>query len=537
MYKRILKMIAEFVTNNPLVVRVVMGSPWLHQFVNKLMINTLVNSARARPHPWSTQHSYTSWDALSDKSWSARHLPAAGQCVYKSSEAELSELFQMQGEQKLCDKSTCLFPAFAQHLTDGFIRTVMPRSDGGDDRVRLRNTSNHEIDLSPLYGRCKCHTDALRLKSETCGEKGRLKSQFLWVERSEKDEEFARFLFDGDGEFSEKEFEDLDPPLSLSSVSGDSAKLQSLFAFGGDRANAAPQVAMINTLLLREHNRIAAELERGNADWDDERVFQTARNALIAIYIKVVIEEYINHISPTRLPFIADPAVAWTAKWNRPNWITTEFSLLYRWHSLVPTKVRWGGREYLTEQTILNNQPLLQNGLKNSLLDVSSQPAARLGVLNTVPALLSLESSAIRQGRLIELKSYNSYREYLSLPKVECFEEISSNSKVVAALNKHYDSVDDVEFYTGLFAEDQQPNSPLPQMLLLLVGVDAFSQALTNPLFSRSVFSQGAAVFGEAGLRAFEQTSSLLDIVQRNCGRVESADFIGMTRPDWELRV
>ena len=29
----------------------------------------------------------------------------------------------------MCAKSTCLFPAFAQYLTDGFIRTRMPHDN------------------------------------------------------------------------------------------------------------------------------------------------------------------------------------------------------------------------------------------------------------------------------------------------------------------------------------------------------------------------------------------------------------------------
>ena len=56
------------------------------------------------------------------------------------------ELFKRPaGQQRLSAKSTCLFPAFAQYLTDGFIRT--------DPRDTARTTSNHEIDLCPLYGR------------------------------------------------------------------------------------------------------------------------------------------------------------------------------------------------------------------------------------------------------------------------------------------------------------------------------------------------------------------------------------------------
>ena len=57
-------------------------------------------------------------------------------------------------------------------------------------------------------------------------------------------------------------------------------------------------------------------------------MFQTARNIIIPIFIKVVVEQYINHISPAPFNLTADPSVAWHVDWNRPNWITAEFSLL-----------------------------------------------------------------------------------------------------------------------------------------------------------------------------------------------------------------
>jgi len=112
---------------------------------------------------------------------------------------------------------------------------------------------------------------------------------------------------------------------------------------------------MMNTLFLREHNRLAGVVETENPGWDDERVFQVARNIIIVLFIKIVVEEYINHISSS-IRFIADPAVAWDEPWNKPNWITTEFSLLYRWHPLIPDTMNWGNREYPVADTIMNNR-------------------------------------------------------------------------------------------------------------------------------------------------------------------------------------
>ncbi len=153
--------------------------PWLAGKVNPYVINKMVGACRTRPHPWSTAHDYVSWTSLTDQTYSARHLPPVRAALTEPTAKDLTGLFGRSGrDQVLSDKSTVLFPAFAQYLTDGFLRTRMPVGDESDD-VRRMNTSNHQIDLCPLYGRNAEQTKALRLRSEVPGERGRLKSQVI----------------------------------------------------------------------------------------------------------------------------------------------------------------------------------------------------------------------------------------------------------------------------------------------------------------------------------------------------------------------
>ncbi|WP_198556521.1 peroxidase family protein [Paraglaciecola sp. MB-3u-78] len=499
---------------------------WLGKIANKIAINLTVNSARTRPHPWSTVHDYVSWVSLTDKKWSARHLPADSRQRKLPDTLVLTELFN-RGEQpqRMSKKSTCLFPAFAQYLTDGFIRTRMPSENAGDTaQVRLQNTSNHQIDLCTLYGRTQEQTDALRVKSEEKGQKGRLKFQLL------KDEAFSPYLYDIEGNLTDPEFKLLDPPLGIGKIQ-DAQQKALIFAVGGDRVNSAPQVTMINTLFLREHNRLAEEIEIDHPDWDDEQIFQTARNIVIVLFIKIVVEDYINHISPVEFNLKADPSVAWNAKWNKPNWITTEFSLLYRWHSLIPENMNWNGDDYSPSRAFMNNKPLVDYGLRQGMLDMSNQAAAELGSFNTANFLLGVEKQAIDQGRLARLATYNDYRAYVSLPKKKRFDEVSSNPNVIEFLENHYSSVDNIDFYIGLFAEDRQKNSPLPELILRFVAIDAFSQALTNPLLSEHVFNENT--FSTVGWAAIKKTSTLSDILKRHYGNIGDNEFIGMTQESW----
>ncbi len=64
-----------------------------------------------------------------------------------------------------------------------------------------------------------------------------------------------------------------------------------------------------------------------------------------------------------------------------------------------------------------------------------------------------------------------------------------------------------------------------------MVGVDAFSQALTNPLLSQHVFN--AETFGKIGLEIVGETRSLRDIVVRNVKSAPDDLLVTMTRPQW----
>src|SRR5262249_15600929 len=97
---------------------------WLSSEASALITNRVVDVTRNRPHPWSTLSDYISWESLTDRTYFARHLPVADVPVMPA-ETEVQKLFQRpDGRQRLSKKSTCLSPAFAQYLTDGFIRTV-----------------------------------------------------------------------------------------------------------------------------------------------------------------------------------------------------------------------------------------------------------------------------------------------------------------------------------------------------------------------------------------------------------------------------
>jgi len=479
--------------------------PRLRRPVNRVLINNAVLSVPTRPNPLSTLADYTSWASLSDRTYSSRHLPAVAARDLPDAE-RVADLFTRTGDGVPCPKSTVTFAYFAQWFTDGFLR-----SDRAPARDPRRNESHHELDLLPLYGVTPEWTAQLRAH-----EGGRLKSQDVGGA------EFPPYLYEGGvkkPEFSAIEVvrPDQIPP----------ERLDSLFAAGSDTTNSHTGFVLLNTLFLREHNRVAGELAKAYPRWDDERLFQTARNIMIVLLIKIVIEEYINHITPYHFKLAADPAPFKNERWNRPNWMAVEFNLLYRWHGLIPPRLH-GGPVW---QTIFNPAFVVERGVAALLDDASRTRAGRVGPLNTDPALREVELASIRTGRALSLAPYNDYRELASFPRATAFDQLSGDPRVQGLLEELYGTVDRIELFPGLFAEDARPNSVLPSLIGRMVGVDAFSQALTNPLLAPRVFNAGT--FSERGLELIAGTRRLSDIVHRNVPESPGNHLVTMTREGW----
>jgi prostaglandin-endoperoxide synthase 2 len=287
----------------------------------------------------------------------------------------------------------------------------------------------------------------------------------------------------------------------------------------------------MGVLFVREHNRIARSLSRANPGWDDERLFQTARNILTVILIKIVVEEYINHISPYLLKLLADPTGFRNPRWYRQNWMSIEFNLLYRWHSLVPSSFRIGGRDVAVQDTLFNTDTVVEQGLGACFEDASTQRAGRVGLFNSPPEVWDAETASVRQARAVGLRPYNDYRRLARFPRATSFEDVSHDRRVQHALRDLYGSVDEIELYPGLFAEDVRPNSVLPSLIGRLVAIDAFSQAFTNPLLSPRVFNPHT--FSPLGWDLIRTTSTLSDLLHRNIPDTGRRYEVTMTRRDW----
>jgi prostaglandin-endoperoxide synthase 2 len=490
----------------------------LARLINRIAINRLVSRVPPRPNPLSTKDPYTSWTSLTDRTWSGRHLPPVlADTPTPATTPEgpptvdaVAALFVRDGEMVPCPKSTMLFPCFAQWFTDGFLRTDRSAAPGVLRNTR-KNESNHEIDLAQLYGLNSTMTEQLRAHD------GRLKSQTI------EGEEYPEFLYHGG--VLKPEFNRLLPPFGADGLTPDQKNV--LFAMGSDTRNMG--FMAFNVLFLREHNRIAGLLKQTYGGWSNDQIFETTRNILTVVLLKIVVEEYINHINPSPFQLALTPASFTDEPWYRTNWMAIEFNLLYRWHSLVPSTFNLDGTELTIEETLSNTQALTSVGLGRFMAAVSEQPAGRVGLFNTDRFLVAAaDKPSIEQGRVAQLRSYNDYRMLCGRSRLTSFRELTSDPRIQAELSAVYDSVDDMEFYVGLFAEESGYNDVLPPLVLTMVAFDAFSQALTNPLVAPRIFNE--ATFSPAGMAILKEDQRISDVVHRNVPDPSEPHFVSLTR-------
>jgi prostaglandin-endoperoxide synthase 2 len=483
----------------------------IRRLVSRALINQFGYATTLRPRALSLASDYTSWLSLTDKTFSGRHLPpssAAEQATLPPA-ADVVALYRRERLTRATDTSV-MFMFFAQWFTDSFLRTSMT-----DYR---KNESNHEIDLCQIYGRNIDATNLLR-----SGQGGRLKSQLI------DGEEYPEFLFAlreaGQPAVFKPEFQGLFDPAFITDVilrSAPEKQTATFFAVGLEHGNSTIGNTVMNIVFLREHNRVAGILAAENPEWDDERIFQTARNILIVILLKLVVEEYIMHIGPFDFPIEAVPLIADQERWNRPNWCSIEFNLLYRWHPLVPETIGTGPGA-LDATSFRNNNPLvLERGIEAITALCSKEPAGAIGLLNT-PAFLvdssnpdwpSVEQVTVALMRNARLRSFNDYREAYGLARLTGFDQLSSDTEVRTRLEALYSDIDKLEWYVGIFAEEYPDYMMMGELMTYMVANDAFTQALTNPLLARNVFTD--ATFTKTGMGIIKQTSSLQDIVTRN---------------------
>lgn len=514
----------------------------------EFIINRITNSSRPRPYPfslWTPRHEneseevylastsdYTSWVGLFNKKYTKRHLPPVSKNFVESLPPvkNVEDIFKRpeRGDSsvpsggQLSETTSMLFPFFAQWFTDSFLRTDRPDWH--------KNSSNHQIDLCQIYGLNEDVTDILR-----SGEGGRLKSQIINGEeylpylctKNEKGDIIIKEEFQGIPSM-ESLVNDVFPRFcdnaGLNNHEKEERQLK-FFASGLNRANSSLGYTLMNTIFLRAHNQVCNELSKNYGQWDDDRIFHTARNVMIVILMKIVVIDYIKHISGGAVQAMPRIGFAEKQKWYRENWMAIEFALLYRWHFLIRDEIYVDKKKesLLDYRGFMYNPSLFTiNGVGCIAAALSQQASGKPVLFNTPDFLFYVKGMSLDISRHARLQSFNAYRKAFGLKPVLSYEDLNATDDVKKALKELYgNDIKKLELLPGLWAEQASSGflgklfglkkGMFGETLNRMVAVDAFSQALTNPLLSENIYNP--ETFSHKGLNIIESINSLKDLI------------------------
>ena len=299
----------------------------------------------------------------------------------------------------------------------------------------------------------------------------------------------------------------------------------SLVVAGDRRANEQPGLTVLHTAFLREHNRQADRLAQLHPRWDDERLYQEARRIVGAEMQVITYKEFLPALLGHELPAYR----GYRANVN-PGLSNVFATAAYRFgHSQVGPDIGVVDASFVEIDTIELAQGFFNPTVIPSIGGID--PIVRYMAVDFAQAIDStivgalrnflfgqpgaggfdLASLNIQRGRDHGLQDYNTVRTDYGLPRVQTFTQITSNTARAATLAQLYGSVDDVDAWVGILAEDHVAGSSL----------GATASAVLRDQFTRlrdgdRYWYQNVS-FDRRDLRIIESTT-LADLLQRNSG-------------------
>ena len=299
------------------------------------------------------------------------------------------------------------------------------------------------------------------------------------------------------------------------------------FMAGDIRAGEQAGLTCMHTLFVREHNRLATEIKNSNPALVDEEIYQLARKNVYAIIEAITYNEWLPALlGPDNLL----PAYAGYDDSVSPD-IANEFSTCgFRFgHTMLSNqllRLDTGNNEIpeghiLLRNAFFNPVVVLSIGIEPYLRGLAFQNAQQVdmrlnsGIRNFLfsnqassPTGFDLAALNIQRGRDHGLADYNSLRISYGLSPVNDFGEISSDQLTQAQLASMYPSVDDIDPWIGMLAEDHASKSSLGPLSIAIIK-DQFQRLRDSDRFWYE------RVFSGADLEVIQQTT-LADVIRRN---------------------
>lgn len=302
---------------------------------------------------------------------------------------------------------------------------------------------------------------------------------------------------------------------------------------GDSRVNEQPGLTAIHTVWMREHNRVARELQNYNPTWSDEAVYQEARRIVIAELQHIVFNEWLPIIvGPNFMQSfgISTRTNGYSFDYN-PNvnpTMNNEFgTAAFRFgHTLVQGTLRifspTGQANTIQLRDHFNTPHLIQQ--TPGALDMIIRSWSQLAIqkfdsfitqelsnhLFQTPKFnfgMDLMSINVHRGRDHGIATYNEMRQICGLPRARNFNDIKDQipSQIADNLARIYRHVDDIDFFVGGITEKPVSGGLLGWTFLCVVG-DQFARIKKGDRYFYDLGGQSGS-FNEQQLQELRRAS------------------------------
>ncbi|KAF8880494.1 heme peroxidase [Infundibulicybe gibba] len=278
-----------------------------------------------------------------------------------------------------------------------------------------------------------------------------------------------------------------------------------------------PASCALLVLLCRNHNFIAEKIfninEQGmfknpallsTAEYQaqDDEIFHRARLVNCGFFMQIILGDYVGAIlglARDECAWRLDPLMAMrnsdhtVSPRGEGNVVSVEFNLMYRWHSTISTqdadwiasvfKKLFDGKNLDTvtaadfkeaaHKHMIPKDPVqkwtfadlkrLPSGafadddLARLIQDATSWYAGAFRAMGTPAAMKVIEVMGIEQSRAWGSCSMNEFRKFMGLKPFNSFEDWNSDPNVYKPAEALYNTIDNLELYVGLHAEEAKP--------------------------------------------------------------------------------
>lgn len=264
-------------------------------------------------------------------------------------------------------------------------------------------------------------------------------------------------------------------PLNSKGFSNAPDDTGSFFLAGDHRANEHPALTAIHTIFLREHNRLAEEVESRRPDLQANDCYELARAMNVAQFQKIVFDEFYPAMVGERLRRFRrhrrkfDPTIS-------DIFAGAAFRV---GHTMVgqtmPTKTSEGvvGEVQFRDIFFRKADTFTSKGMYDVIRGTVSTraeevdglvvDALRNGLFEFVPNVEGFDLVAlnIQRGRDHALPKFQEIRKIFGLPPISDITDLTSDPVMQERLMQAYDNVDDIEAFPGLMAEDNAPGASM----------------------------------------------------------------------------